>query len=330
MHIKFLATTNHVANYAASVWFNYLNNVGFLLAITVIWQIITGIILVSLMNIDLAFESLQYIHRDVAMGWLMQGTHGIGPSILFLLIGIHMARGIMVNSMVDRGNVWFTGVIVLFLFVATSYFGYILVAGQLWYWGGTVITNMLAPLGIQAIICGGLQISVVTLHHMLIIHFLLPLVAMVVVVIHLLVLHINGSSCNEWGIISQWVMFFRYLLIRDYCTLWLLILGYITMGYILMLCHPDNLIPMNGLVTPAHIVPEWYFLQLFAVLKLVLSYIGGLIWVIAVMGLVGTLTVRFTDYVTGMVVLWIIGAIGANFFSHVVSIMIFLTNGNNN
>nr|QBZ37573.1 cytochrome b [Sinodendron rugosum] len=265
-----------------SAWWNF----GSLLGLCLMIQIITGIFLAMHYNanVELAFNSVIHICRDVNYGWLMRTIHANGASFFFICIYAHVGRGLYYSSY-NLVLTWLVGIIILFAVMATAFLGYVLPWGQMSFWGATVITNLLSAipyLGSTIVqwLWGGFAVDNATLSRFFSLHFLLPFVVTALIMIHLLFLHQTGSS-NPLGLNSNIdkMPFHPYFSYKD-------IFGYIIMTMILMylvlnnpylLGDPDNFIPANPLVTPVHIQPEWYFLFAYAILRSIPNKLGGVI-----------------------------------------------------
>nr|YP_010422518.1 cytochrome b [Penthe kochi]USG58933.1 cytochrome b [Penthe kochi] len=261
-------------------------NFGSLLGLCLIIQIITGIFLAMhyCPNVDMAFNSVVHICRDVNFGWLIRTLHANGASFFFICIYIHIGRG-MYYSSYNLTLTWTIGVLILFLTMATAFLGYVLPWGQMSFWGATVITNLLSAipyLGIDIVqwLWGGFAVDNATLTRFFTFHFLLPFIILAMMIIHLLFLHQTGSN-NPLGTNSNMekIPFHPYFTFKD-------ILGFLIMMILLiiltltnpyMLGDPDNFIPANPLVTPIHIQPEWYFLFAYAILRSIPNKLGGVI-----------------------------------------------------
>nr|QXI83510.1 cytochrome b [Neomyia cornicina] len=265
-----------------SSWWNF----GSLLGLCLIIQILTGLFLAMhyTADINLAFNSVNHICRDVNYGWLLRTLHANGASFFFICIYLHIGRGIYYGSYLYTPT-WLVGVIILFLVMGTAFMGYVLPWGQMSFWGATVITNLLSAipyLGIDLVqwVWGGFAVDNATLTRFFTFHFILPFIVLAMTMIHLLFLHETGSN-NPIGVNSNIdkIPFHPYFTYKD-------IIGFIIMTMILillvlinpyMLGDPDNFIPANPLVTPIHIQPEWYFLFAYAILRSIPNKLGGVI-----------------------------------------------------
>lgn len=258
---------------------SYMWNFGSLAGIALVIQILTGFFLAMHYKADvgLAFDAVQHIMRDVEWGWLIRNLHMVGASFFFIVVYIHIARGLYYGSYKQpREVLWWLGVVIFLLMMATAFLGYVLPWGQMSYWGATVITNLLSViplLGDQIVIWlwGGYSVADPTLSRFYAIHFLLPFVICAVVFLHLWALHRFGSG-NPTGIDlkkTDYIPFHPYYSIKDILGLGVYLIPFCFMVFYApdYLGHTDNYIPANPLVTPAHIVPEWYFLPFYAILR---------------------------------------------------------------
>nr|WCS40534.1 cytochrome b [Gilpinia sp.]WDY84704.1 cytochrome b [Gilpinia sp. 3 GYN-2022c] len=259
-------------------------NFGSLLGLCLITQLITGIFLAMhyTPNIDLAFNSVIHIYRDINNGWMIKNLHSNGASMFFICMYIHIGRGMYFGSF-NFKNTWITGTLILLLTMGTAFLGYVLPWGQMSYWGATVITNLISAvpyLGEFLVqwLWGGYSINNATLTRFFTIHFILPFMIMMMVIIHLMFLHQTGSS-NPLGMNSNLdkVPFQPYFLLKDLIGFILLFFMFI---YIILmnpniLGDPDNFIPANPMMTPPHIKPEWYFLFAYAILRSIPNKLGG-------------------------------------------------------
>nr|AST10256.1 cytochrome b [Leucochrysa pretiosa] len=265
-----------------SLWWNF----GSLLGLCLMIQIITGLFLAMhyTANIELAFNSVVHICRDVNYGWLLRTLHANGASFFFICIYLHTGRGLYYGSYLYT-HTWLIGVIILFLVMGTAFMGYVLPWGQMSFWGATVITNLLSAipyLGTMLVqwLWGGFAVDNATLTRFFTIHFLLPFIVSAMVMIHLLFLHQTGSN-NPLGTNSNFdkIPFHPYFSFKDIVGMIIMImtLMFITLNSPYMLGDPDNFIPANPLVTPVHIQPEWYFLFAYAILRSIPNKLGGVI-----------------------------------------------------
>lgn len=265
-----------------SYWWNF----GSLLGLCLIIQVITGLFLAIhyTANVEIAFNRVVHICRDVNHGWLIRTLHANGASFFFICIYLHIGRGIYYNSYKFL-HTWIIGVIILFVTIGTAFIGYVLPWGQISFWGATVITNLLSAIPyigniLVQWIWGGFAVDNATLTRFFAIHFLLPFVILALTIIHLLFLHQTGSN-NPLGINRNLdkIPFHPYFSYKDIIGFLIIIIILITLTLHnpYLLGDPDNFIPANPLVTPIHIQPEWYFLFAYAILRSIPNKLGGVI-----------------------------------------------------
>jgi len=277
----------NLLKYRTPINLSYMWNFGSIAAYALFIQIVTGFMMALwyIPSVDQAFDSVEYIMREVNYGWFFRYTHANGASIFFLAVYIHMARGIYYGSYTyPREWVWYTGFVIFMLMVVTAFFGYVLPWGQMSYWAATVITSLISTLPIigndlLTFVWGGISVDQPTLTRIYGFHFLLPFVIAGLVVLHLALLHQHGSN-NPIGVVSKdSTTFHPYYTIKDTLGIWVvnILLIALVCFYPNMLSHPDNYIPANPEVTPLHIVPEWYFLPFYAILRSVPNKAGGIL-----------------------------------------------------
>jgi len=235
-------------------------------------------------QIDLAFISIEHIMRDVYYGWLIRYIHANGASMFFIVVYMHTFRGLYYASYTSpREFLWFIGVTILFLMIITAFMGYVLPWGQMSFWGATVITNLFSAvpfIGNQIVITlwGGNSISNPTLTRFYSLHFIFPIIIAALTSLHLHLLHLTGSS-NPIGtnITISKIFFTPFYLIKDLfgILLFLMFFSIFVFFYPNYLGHSDNYIPSNPLVTPTHIVPEWYLLPFYAILRSIPNKLAG-------------------------------------------------------
>ena len=262
---------------------NYWWNFGSLAGIVLVIMIVTGITLAMhyTPHTALAFDSVERIMRDVNYGWLIRYIHMNGASFFFIVVYIHIFRGLYFGSYkAPREILWMLGVVILLLMMATAFMGYVLPWGQMSFWGATVITNLFSaiPWGIGdwivTLLWGGFAVDNPTLNRFFSLHYLLPFVIVGVVVLHIWALHVHGSN-NPIGIDTKGeqdvIPFHPYYTVKDMFGLGVFLIFFALFIFFApnYLGHPDNYIEANSLSTPAHIVPEWYFLPFYAILRAV-------------------------------------------------------------
>jgi len=281
--------------------FNYFWNFGAIATVMLVLMIATGVVLATnyTPHVTLAFDSVERIMRDVPQGWLIRYLHMNGASFFFIAVYVHIFRGMYYGSYkAPRELLWILGVIILLLMMATAFMGYVLPWGQMSFWGATVITNLFSAIPVvgQSIVdwlWGGFAIDNPTLNRFYALHYLLPFVIVGVVALHVVALHIHGSN-NPLGIDPKGpqdtVPFHPYYTMKDGfgVTVFLIVYAGFTFFVPNQLGDPANYIPANPLVTPTHIVPEWYFLPFYAILRAVPDKLGG---VIAMFGSIAVLFV---------------------------------------
>ncbi len=259
---------------------NYFWTFGGILTFCLLVQILTGIVLAMhyTPHVDLAFSSVERIMRDVNFGWLIRYTHAVGASMFFLAVYAHIFRGLYYGSYKSpREVLWFLGVIILLLMMATAFMGYVLVWGQMSFWAATVITNLFSaiPLIGEPVVTwlwGGFAVDNPTLNRFYSLHYLLPFVLVGIVGLHIWALHIPGNN-NPLGIDVKGkqdaIPFHPYYTLKDGYAIVIFALVFAMFVFYApnYLSHPDNYIPANPLQTPPHIVPEWYFLPFYAILR---------------------------------------------------------------
>ena len=270
--------------------FNYLWSFGALALFMLVTMIVSGVFLAMeyTPSVDGAFDSVERITRDVNYGWLLRYIHANGASMFFLVVYIHIFRGLYYGSYKrPRELLWMFGVVILLLMMATAFMGYTLPWGQMSYWGATVITSLFGALpvvgkAVQTWLWGGFAVGNPTLNRFYALHYLLPFVIAATVFMHVWALHIAGSN-NPLGIEPKsekdTLPFHPYYTVKDLFGLvvFLIIYAFFIFYYPNYLGHTDNYIPANALSTPAHIVPEWYFLPFYAVLRSIPNKLLGVL-----------------------------------------------------
>jgi ubiquinol-cytochrome c reductase cytochrome b subunit len=279
---------NHLIDYPTPINITWAWSFGLLASICLGIQLITGIFLAMhyTPHVDLAFASVEHIMRDVNNGWLIRYIHANGASMFFIIVYSHMFRGLYYGSyMHPRQHLWCSGVLIFLLMMGTAFMGYVLPWGQMSFWGATVITNLVSaiPIAGPSIVewlWGGFSVDNATLNRFFSIHYLLPFAITGLVIVHIALLHKDGSN-NPLGIDSSTdkIPFYPYCYVKDLFNLLLFIVFFsvFLFYYPNLLGHPDNYIPANPMVTPAHIVPEWYFLPFYAILRSIPDKLGGVI-----------------------------------------------------
>jgi quinol-cytochrome oxidoreductase complex cytochrome b subunit len=277
---------SHIINYPTPINLNYMWSFGSLAGLCLVIQIITGIFLAMhyTPHIVFAFDSVEHIMRDVQYGWLIRYIHANGASMFFIVTYCHIFRGLYYGSyMYPRGILWCSGVLIFFLMMATAFMGYVLPWGQMSFWGATVITNLFSAIPfvgsfIVEWLWGGFSVDNATLNRFFSLHYLFPFLIVGAVLLHLSLLHDVGSN-NPLGINTNVdvVVFYPYFYVKDLFAflIFIFIFGVFVFFFPNILGHSDNYIPANPLVTPSHIVPEWYFLPFYAILRSIPNKLGG-------------------------------------------------------
>ena len=289
-----LSTVNeHLIDYPTPSNLTYWWGFGSLAGICLLIQILTGIFLAMhyTPHIDLAFASVEHIMRDVEGGWFLRYMHANGASMFFIVVYLHLLRGLYYGSYAaPRELVWILGVAILLLMIITAFIGYVLPWGQMSFWGATVITSLASAIpvvgdSIVTWLWGGFSVDNATLNRFFSLHYLLPFIIAGASIAHIAALHQYGSN-NPLGINASVdkVRFYPYFYVKD-------MVGWVAFAFFFgvflyfapnYLGHPDNYIPANPMATPAHIVPEWYFLPVYAILRSIPDKLGG----VAAIGLV--------------------------------------------
>lgn len=280
----------HFSEYKVPKNLSYLWSLGSIAGIGLMIQIITGIVLAMnyTPHVSLAFTSVEHIVRDVNYGWLLRNIHAVGASMFFAAIYLHIMRGIYYGSYkTPRELLWFIGVIIFLTTMATAFMGYVLPWGQMSFWGATVITNLFSAIPIvgESIVTwlwGGFSVDNPTLNRFFALHYLLPFVILGLVCLHLVALHQHGSN-NPTGIEPKsdkdTIPFHPYYTVKDFVGfgVYFILFAYFIFFEPDYLNHPDNFIPANPMVTPTHIVPEWYFLPFYAILRSIPNKLAGVV-----------------------------------------------------
>tara|TARA_X000000950_G_scaffold168903_1_gene206133 strand:- start:28806 stop:30098 length:1293 start_codon:yes stop_codon:yes gene_type:complete len=247
-----------------------------------------------------AFDSVEKIMRDVNGGWLLRYAHMNLASFFFIAVYIHMFRGLYFGSYKDpRQLMWIFGIVIYFLMMATAFLGYVLPWGQMSYWGATVITSLFGaiPLVGETIVTtlwGDYAVGDAFLNRAFVLHWLIAFLIVGVVVFHVIALHMTGSN-NPSGVepkdTRDTITFHPYVTTKDLFAFLVFLLVFFAFLFHMpnILGHPDNYIEADPLVTPAHIVPEWYFLPWYAVLRAIPDKLGGVIAMVSAIGIIGLL-----------------------------------------
>ena len=289
--LPLLSLASHLTDYPTPKNLNYWWTFGGILTFCLITQIVTGLTLAMhyIAHADLAFESVEHIMRDVNYGWLIRYIHSNGASMFFLAVYIHIFRSLFYGSYKSpREIIWIIGIIIYLLMMAAAFMGYVLPWGQMSFWGATVITNLFSAIplvgeGIVTWLWGGYSVDNPTLTRFFTLHYLIPFLILGLVVLHIWALHVPGNN-NPVGIdikkpSKDTVPFHPYIVIKDGFALLMFIIVFAFFVFYSpnILGHADNYIEANPMVTPAHIVPEWYLLPFYAILRSVPDKLMGVI-----------------------------------------------------
>lgn len=280
-----------LVSYKAPASLSYLWNFGSLALFCLVLQIITGIFLAMhyVASPDLAFNSVEHIMRDVNYGWLMRYLHANGASMFFLVVYIHIFRGLYYGSyMYPREFLWCSGVVILLIMILTAFMGYVLPWGQMSFWAATVITNLASAIPVIGKyvvywLWGGYSIGGPTLNRFFSLHYLFPFILLALIIGHILILHEVKSNNPIGARIPDNIQFTPYFTVKD---IYGIVAFWLFFSFFLfyapnVLGHTDNYIKADAMVTPAHIVPEWYFLPFYAILRSVPSKGGGVVLLLA-------------------------------------------------
>lgn len=283
---------NHIIDYPTPTNLSYHYGFGSLAGVMLVVQILTGIFLAMhyTPHVDYAFASVEHIMRDVKNGWLIRYAHANGASFFFIVVYIHIFRGLYFGSyMYPRQLLWCSGVVIFLLMMATAFMGYVLPWGQMSFWGATVITNLFSAIpfvgqNIVEWLWGGFTVDNPTLNRFFSLHYFLPFIIAGLSLVHLILLHQSGST-NPVGVEvkSDFLPFYPYFYVKDLLGFFGLLIVFLFYVYYYPndLGHPDNYIMADSIKTPPHIVPEWYFLPFYAILRSIESKLGGVVTMFA-------------------------------------------------
>ena len=289
--LPLLTLANHLTDYPTPKNLNYWWTFGGILTFCLITQIVTGLVLAMhyIAHADMAFDSVEHIMRDVNYGWLIRYIHANGASMFFLAVYIHIFRSLFYGSYkAPREIIWIIGIIIYLLMMAAAFMGYVLPWGQMSFWGATVITNLFSAIplvgeGIVTWLWGGYSVDNPTLTRFFTLHYLIPFLILGLVVLHIWALHVPGNN-NPVGIdikkpSKDTVPFHPYIVIKDGFALlmFMIVFAFFVFYTPNILGHADNYIEADPLVTPAHIVPEWYLLPFYAILRSVPDKLLGVV-----------------------------------------------------
>merc|ERR1711959_865440 len=277
-----LLMKSHLQSYPCPLQINFFWNLGFLLGVAIMLQIVTGIFLALHYTSDLnsAYYQIFFLIREVYYGRCLRYFHSAGASFVFLFLFLHLGRAMFYGSYFYSSSTWFSGILLLFFLMAIAFMGYVLPFGQMSFWGATVITNLLSPFpSLVEWICGGYCVHCPTLKRFFLFHFIFPFLLCGFLFLHLFYLHFLSSNNPLRNSTNNKIPFFPFIFLKDLFGLILILCLYFlqTHFHISSLSHPDNALEACALLTPLHIVPEWYFLCQYAMLKAVPNKNSGFI-----------------------------------------------------
>jgi ubiquinol-cytochrome c reductase cytochrome b subunit len=302
----------YVIDHSQPTNINYLWNFGSLLGLCLVIQIATGVTLAMHYNPSVAeaFNSVEHIMRDVNNGWLIRYLHSNTASAFFFLVYLHIGRGFYYGSYrAPRTLAWIIGVVILILMIGTGFLGYVLPYGQMSLWGATVITNLISAIpwigqDIVEFIWGGFSVNSATLNRFFALHYLLPFVLAAFVIMHLIAVHETAGASNPLGIPAYYdrIPFAPYYLFKDLITIFLFMFGLSVFVFFMpnVLGDSDNYIMANPMQTPAAIVPEWYLLPFYAILRSIPNKLLGVIAMFAALVIVMILPITDLGVTKGL------------------------------
>merc|ERR1712137_385606 len=269
-------------SYPCPLNINFYWNMGFTLGIVIVVQIVTGLFLSFHYSSDIneAYFSVFFLIREIYYGWSLRFLHSSGASFVFLFLFLHLGRSLFYGSFFYNPNTWFTGILILLLLMGIAFLGYVLPFGQMSFWGATVITNLLSPFpSLIEWVCGGYCVYSPTLKRFFLFHFLFPFLLCGFGILHLFYLHFLSSNNPLRNSTNNKIPFFPFILIKDFFGFILILCLYFLQTHfgVSSLSHPDNALEACALLTPLPIVPEWYFLCQYAMLKAVPNKNAGFI-----------------------------------------------------
>merc|ERR1712100_348986 len=271
---------SHSVTYPTPSQINCFWNLGFLLGVGITIQLSTGLLLALYYTteVNCAYFSIFFLIREVYFGWFLRYFHSSGASFVFIFLFTHLGRGIFYGSYFYNSNTWLSGILILFLLIIIAFLGYVLPFGQMSFWGATVITNLLAPFpGVIEWLCGGYYVHGPTIKRFFVFHFIMSFILLGFVLLHLFYLHFHSSNNPLRINTNNKVPFFPYIFIKDFFSVVIALCFYLTQCHfgLSTLSHPDNALEACAFLTPLHIVPEWYFLCQYSILKAIPSKNGG-------------------------------------------------------
>lgn len=291
MNLRGLIWDKHVAAYPSPKYLNYNWGFGSSLGLIVALQVLTGVLLAFYYKPSeaTAFSDIVFIVNDVNGGYLLKYLHLNGATAIFLLMYLHLFRGLYYKSYVMVPSVWVSGMVLFVLMIVTAFLGYVLPWGQMSFWAATVITNLVTSIPVigQKLIVyihGAFSVQGATLNRFFVLHFLMALLVLLLIVLHIVLLHSHGSNNPTTRLtLIEKTHFYYYFVYKD-LFFFLIVCLFLTIYVFLYpnaFNHPDNFIEADPLVTPAHIVPEWYFLPFYAILRAIPNKLMGVLAMLA-------------------------------------------------
>lgn len=280
---------NNLVSYNASLNLNTLYNFGFLLAILMILQIASGLLVTC--HYQFSFSSIVYMVKELSTGWIIRYCHSMNCSMVHACLCIHLYRNLYYTTYLFTPSTFLSGYVLYLLVMAVSFLGYVLPYGQMSFWGATVITNIVALIpNLMEWLLGDYVMGTVTLHRFYLFHFLVSLVILLVILVHMVYLHKLGST-NPLLFSGTKISFFPYYAMKDLFSIFVVLLGLLALylNYFAV-SHSDNNLESNPLVTPLHIVPEWYFLPYYTILKSISNKVAGIVLFLAFFSFLANLT----------------------------------------
>ena len=277
---------SHIVSYPTPINLNYAWSFGSIAGLCLVIQILSGMFLAMhyTPHLDYAFASVEHIIRDVKFGWTLRYLHANTASFFFFVVYAHIFRSLYHGSYAyPRHILWYSGILIFVLIIATAFLGYVLPWGQISFWGATVITSLFSAIPeigktIVTWLWGGYSVDNATLNRFFSLHYILPFLIAGLIIIHLGLLHSEGSN-NPLGAKSNYVNFYSYFYVKDLFVFFILLLTIAVFVNFFpnVLGHPVNYMPADCIKTPLHIVPEWYFLPFYAILRSIPHKLGGVV-----------------------------------------------------
>uniref|UniRef100_UPI003F778504 Cytochrome b n=1 Tax=Perkinsus marinus TaxID=31276 RepID=UPI003F778504 len=272
---------------------NYLWNIGYIIMVVMIVQVITGIIINLYMNINNGYKGIIYIIKEIYYGYILRYIHNNNSTLIYVVVYLHIIRNLYYKTYYYNILIWYSGMIMLYQLIIIGFIGYILGWGQLSYWGITVIINLISGIPyLILLISGNYYITIVTIKRLYIVHFILPIILIYVEIIHVYYIHyLINNNIVEYNVNNK-IIFNNYILVKDNNGIIFILNIFILElnNNIFIIADNDNLIEINILVTPIHIIPEWYYLYWYSILKLLPNKYSGLYIVVNSISIINILS----------------------------------------